>query len=181
MTLNVSSFLFLNGITNGNGTLESLVVFFADKFALILLFGLIYYLFTHEDKRRGVRDVVVVLSAAFLAWGISHVIKYIVASPRPFLVLSDISQLIEHGGNDAFPSGHATFFGALATTLYFYHKRLGLLFALGALIIGVSRVVAGIHWPIDIIAGYILGGIIGAGTYYTYERLSGGGKKNSDV
>jgi len=174
MTLNIASFLFLNGIAESNTTLETLVIFLADKFGLILLFGLIYYLFTHKDKKKDVRDVVVVLSAAILAWLISHVIKYIVASPRPFLALPDINQLIEHGGNDSFPSGHATFFSALATAIYFYHKRLGILYGLGALIIGIARVVAGIHWPIDILAGYILGGIIGAGTYYAYrltERL----------
>lgn len=148
----------------------SMVVFFADKFGLILLFGLLYYLFTHKDRKRGVRDVVVVLSAAVLAWLASVTIKYIIASPRPFLALPDVNQLIEFGGNDSFPSGHATFFSALATALYFYHKRLGVLYALGALIIGVSRVVAGIHWPVDILAGYVLGGFIGIAVYYGYQR-----------
>ncbi len=60
-------------------------------------------------------------------------------------------------------------FAALASALYFYHKKIALWYAIGALLIGLSRITVGIHWPLDILAGYILGGIIGGGVYFLYK------------
>lgn len=77
--------------------------------------------------------------------------------------------MFEHGGGDSFPSFHATFFSALATSFYFYHKYLAWIYIIGAILIGASRITAGIHWPVDILVGYALGGLIG---YIAYRLLS---------
>ena len=170
MTFNIFLFQSLNGFAADHGVLSRLVIFFANDLGFLLLGGLLVYLFTHKDKKKGVRDVVVVITAALIAWGLAHLIKYLYPHARPS-ALSDTYVLLPEK-DASFPSGHATFFSALATALYFYHKQLGLLYAFGALLIGFSRVMAGIHWPIDILAGYILGGMIGAWVYYSYQRFS---------
>jgi len=41
-----------------------------------------------------------------------------------------------------------------------YHKKMGYLFIFFALLIGISRIIAGVHYPIDIMAGYGFGGFI---------------------
>ncbi|MBI5400733.1 MAG: phosphatase PAP2 family protein, partial [Candidatus Yonathbacteria bacterium] len=153
----------------GHPVFSNIVVFFADDFGFLLLGGLLVYLFTHKDRQKGVRDVVVVITAALVAWGLAHLIKYLYPHARPTMLPETHALLSDN--DSSFPSGHATFFSALATALYFYHKRLGLFYALGALLIGVARVVAGIHWPLDILAGYILGGAIGFVVYHTYQRF----------
>ena len=61
---------------------------------------------------------------------------------------------------DSFPSGHAMFFGALAMSLYFVQKRIGYMYFVVALIVGLARVASGVHFPIDIFVGYILGILI---------------------
>ena len=61
----------------------------------------------------------------------------------------------------AFPSGHATFFMSLASTLWFYHKRLALFFGLSAIFIGITRIAVGVHWPGDILGGLFLGLLVG--------------------
>ncbi len=170
MTFNIFLFQSLTGFAADHGALSRLVVFFANDFGFLLLGGLLVYLFTHKDKQKGVRDVVVVITAALVAWGLAHIIKYLYPHARPS-VLADTYVLLPEN-DSSFPSGHATFFSALAMALYFYHKQLGLLYAIGALFIGVARVIAGIHWPIDILAGYLLGGVIGGGAYYLYQRFS---------
>lgn len=169
MEINHLIFVFLNDLTVNHTVFSNIVVFFANDFGFLLLGGLLVYLFTHKDKKKGVRDVVVVITAALVAWGVAHIIKYLYPHPRPSALSSTHALLPEN--DSSFPSGHATFFSALATALYFYHKRLGLLYALGALLIGVARVFAGIHWPIDILAGYALGGIIGFVVYHAYQRF----------
>ena len=97
-----------------------------------------------------------------MAWLISYVIKDLVSAPRPFLVFaeSDMNLLFEWGGYNSFPSGHTTFFAALAVSLTFFHKKLGILYLFGALLIGLARIAGGVHFPIDILAGYALGGVV---------------------
>jgi membrane-associated phospholipid phosphatase len=57
----------------------------------------------------------------------------------------------------SFPSGHATTAFALAAVLAFMAPRWTVLWALFAVMVAVSRVVLGMHYPSDVIAGAILG------------------------
>lgn len=169
--MNETIFRYLNNLAGQYEWLDVMIVFSADTLGLVLLAGLIVFLLSHKHKGKGLRNVVVILSAALLAWLISKLIKLGYPSPRPFALLDGVNKLIDYGGMDSFPSGHATFFSAIATALYFYHKKLALLYFLGALLIGLSRIVAGIHWPVDILAGYFMGGIVAAFAYYIYQAV----------
>ena len=71
-------------------------------------------------------------------------------------MFSNIVPLFSESGY-AFPSGHATFFMALAFALFFNHKKAGYVFILFALLIGIARIIAGVHFPVDILGGFILG------------------------
>jgi len=61
----------------------------------------------------------------------------------------------------AFPSGHTTFMIALATALYSYDKKLGIITFILGLLIGFSRVIVGLHFARDIFGGIIFGLILG--------------------
>lgn len=163
-------FNFFNHFALQNETLDSIIVFLTDKFGLILIFSLIIFLFTHKHKEDNIRNISVIFFSALFAWGIAIVIKFFYFSPRPFETLQNVNLLFEHGGGDSFPSGHATFYSALATSFHFYHKYLAWIYIIGAILIGLSRITAGIHWPLDILAGYILGGIIGYIAYRLFSR-----------
>lgn len=170
--MNQDVFQYLNSFAGRYEWLDSTIVFSAETLGIILLFGLVIFLFSHEhDRRQGFHNIIVILGVAFLAWGITEVINSVYPSPRPFLVSDSVNKLISHGGMDSFPSGHATFFAAIATVLYFYHKKIAVFYALGALLIGVARIVAGIHWPVDILAGYVIGGIVAVAVYYLYNLI----------
>ena len=82
-----------------------------------------------------------------------------------------VAKLISPDDPFSFPSGHATFFSALATALYFYHKRLGLWFGLGAVIIGLARIISGIHYPADILTGFGLGMLIAGLVAYWRKKV----------
>lgn len=170
--LNLFAFQYLNNTAASSDISSQLVIFFATEFGWFLIGGLLVYLFMHKDRIKGVRDVTVVISAAILAWVVAESIKLSFPEPRPFSVLQNAHALIRPEDLQTFPSGHATFFSALATVLYFYHRRLAAIYALGALLIGIARIAAGVHWPVDILAGYILGGAIGVAVYYSYRELS---------
>ena len=94
--------------------------------------------------------------SAGLASIITLVIRFFYYRPRPF-VLENITALFSHSASSSFPSLHAAFFFALSTALLFYHKKTAGLFLAASFLIVFSRVIAGLHWFVDIIAGLGLG------------------------
>jgi membrane-associated phospholipid phosphatase len=90
-----------------------------------------------------------------------HSLKKLLGLPRPFAVLPEETvNLIGPGlRSRAFPSGHtatfALFAGILSLTA---RQRLVWIPALGgAILVGLSRMVVGVHWPSDVLAGLALG------------------------
>lgn len=174
--MNEYLFYAINSIVGKSLWLDEVIVFFATTFGYLLFAGLVFFLFRHRDVRVGVRDATVILSAASVAWGIALALKLLFSDPRPFLALQDITPLIQISaldGSGAFPSGHATFFASIAGSLYLYHKHIALWFGFAALLIGLSRVAAGVHWPGDILGGYVLGLVVGFGVYALYHTKGG--------
>lgn len=165
--MNIDIFYFLNNFALQYLWLDKTIVFFAAIFGILLVLAAAFFLLFHHDKsitgrpfisiKQRIGETIIVFVAAGGAWVLAHLIKSIFETPRPFLLLKDVNLLLDYGGFDSFPSGHAMFFAALATSLFFYHKKFGIFFGIGAVLIGIARVIAGIHFPMDILAGYILG------------------------
>lgn len=72
-----------------------------------------------------------------------------------------------------FPSGHASVYAALAASLYFVNHKAGIVAGVAALIIGLGRVLAGVHTPLDIFGGYLLGCSISALIAFTVQVING--------
>lgn len=161
-------FYFFYSLANQNQFLDSVIVFFAVTFPFIvvILAGL-FLLFHHEILRaenpfrvflEKKKEILIVFFSAFLAYFASVILKTLFHTARPFILLPGVSSLFGQSGY-AFPSGHATFFGALAFSIFFMHKKAGYVFMLFALLIGIARIASGVHFPIDILGGLILGAI----------------------
>lgn len=118
--------------------------------------AVILYIFYNYDKKKGFGLFTSVLFAV-LGMGI---LKAIVRAPRPFQVLESIGgKRLETATGYSFPSGHTTtgsaFYTALALT---YKKRSVSIFcAVMMVLVGLSRLYLGVHWPIDVFAGLLLG------------------------
>lgn len=111
-----------------------------------------------------------IVVAVCSAWLLAYLIKITLAAPRPFLRFpAEVEKLFHYGGFDSFPSGHATLFMALATMITLHHKRIGYLFIFFALFIALARVISGVHFPVDIWAGWILGASV---SYFVYKKIS---------
>lgn len=105
-----------------------------------------------------------ILVAALLGGLLSRGIKLAVAMPRPAAVL-DLGQMTIIGARltrHSFVSGHTvTAFAFFSVWLGFLGwQRSGLIFVLASLA-GLSRVAVGAHWPIDVLAGAMLGLLAG--------------------
>ncbi len=98
----------------------------------------------------------VVLSVVLSSGLIKEIVRFFYNRPRPFEVLP-ITPLFSHDPGAALPSGHATFYFALAIAIFSMNWRWGVYFLAAAFFISISRVIAGVHWPLDILAGTAAG------------------------
>jgi undecaprenyl-diphosphatase len=80
---------------------------------------------------------------------------------RPFAGIDEVQELVGHRPGRSFPSRHVASGVAMATIGRAAHPRLGRTMALLAWLLGLSRVVAGLHYPSDVLAGVALGRAVG--------------------
>jgi undecaprenyl-diphosphatase len=96
--------------------------------------------------------------AAVLARLVNEPISVAVKRPRPFELLG-ITPLLGHDRGDGFPSNHATGAFALAVSMSGVPGYSCLLYFL-AVLLCVSRLYTGLHFPTDIVAGALHGSFI---------------------
>jgi undecaprenyl-diphosphatase len=88
---------------------------------------------------------------------------------RPFLSTPDITVIGQRLADASFPSGHAATSMAGAIIISRFVPNLWPVWLLIACAVGYSRIYLGVHYPLDVAAGAIVGGIIGVLTV-GYER-----------
>lgn len=108
----------------------------------------------------------------------SSVLKLMIARPRPCHVvdgahiIENIRLLISCGSGFSFPSSHAANSFAAATLLSIYYQKLSWLFILLAAIVGFSRIYVGVHFPLDVIGGSVVGIICSLILYYSWLLIN---------
>lgn len=168
--MNESLFRSLNSLAGQNDFFDKIIWFCADFLVLIIFFVLAYFVAVSKNKKKAITNSVIILFTALLACAFADVVKYIFPSPRPFVVLDSINLLFEHGGYDSFPSEHTTFMVAFAVISMFYVRSFGILMLTLAFVVGMARVISGVHWPIDIVGGFLFGGSFALLVQYFYLK-----------
>ncbi|MDY0287449.1 MAG: phosphatase PAP2 family protein [Sphaerochaeta sp.] len=137
---------------------------FMDSFANVasavgeqtFVIAVMLYILWNLDKNKGF-TICSTLLFSVMSMG---ALKAIVRAPRPFQVLESIDgKRLATATGYSFPSGHTTtgssFYSALA---FAYKKRaLSILCAVMIVLVGTSRLYLGVHWPIDVFGGLVLG------------------------
>src|ERR671937_1339050 len=103
--------------------------------------------------------VFTVLAVAVSDWA-SYGLKAVLDIERPSMRYAEPKPLVTAPHDASFPSGHAATSFAAATVLTFARPRWAPAFYLLALAIGFSRVYVGVHYPLDIVGGAVLGVVV---------------------
>ncbi|MFA5998309.1 MAG: phosphatase PAP2 family protein [Candidatus Paceibacterota bacterium] len=166
MAIDTQLFYLLNNLAGQSAFFDELIVFLAAylPYILIIVFLALVF-FSQFQKREKLQVLLVTFGSSTIAYfGITETIRFFYHRPRVFTDLP-VTQLLT-SNEWSFPSGHATFFFAMATAIYLYNKKWGIGFFIAALGMGVSRVIAGIHYPSDIIGGALIGAAIASAIFY---------------
>lgn len=147
--------------------------FWAPLYLFIIVFSFIEY------RKKG-WYIIGMLLATFAMGDLiaSRLIKPFIARIRPcndISLVNDIIHRVPCGSGYSFPSAHATNHFAIAIFLIFvFYDKWKPVLPLGlfwALIISFSQIYVGVHYPVDITAGAILGTVIGLTTSKIYKKL----------
>jgi undecaprenyl-diphosphatase len=107
------------------------------------------------------------------AWGLQLVVKTLVGRARPV-----VEDAVAHAPGSSFPSGHATQITATTVTLTLLvwpllgpRGRVVVPVVAGVLVVltGLDRVLLGVHFPSDVVAGVLLGGGLAGASYVGYR------------
>jgi membrane-associated phospholipid phosphatase len=147
-------------LTNFSPFFDGLIIFLG-KTLPYLAFIYFLYLIYKVAQTSSIRAIKITLSStisiALLSGIILPILHYLLVKARPFVELG-LTPLFTPLRESTFPSGHASFFALLATiALLKISERSGIILYSLAVIISLSRVVAGLHWPSDILLGSAIG------------------------
>jgi len=172
MKIDVYLFNLINQYAGRWEFLDQLAIFFAAYFEYVLLAILFVVLVGNFIKHKQM-VINAVVAAVFVRLTIVEIIRQIHFRARPF-VANDVNLLLlGYDPHEAsFPSAHAAFYFTLSTIVYGYNKKVGILFYVGSTFIVIARVFAGVHWPLDIIAGALLGVLMGRLLATFFKKMS---------
>jgi membrane-associated phospholipid phosphatase len=90
---------------------------------------------------------------------VGGILKSVIYRPRPFEALSDIITRVPLDRDSSYPSGHGLIvsIGASFSLIKFKRRSVALLLTIEAALVCYSRVYVGMHYPLDVVAGILVG------------------------
>jgi membrane-associated phospholipid phosphatase len=146
---------------------------YSDVGLYSLMLGAASFLLVDEGAWSGLNDMVVVAESAFVATALPSMTTLATSRPRPYTYGSHapLSERSRGAAALSFISSHTSISFAIATSMFFAAKRLHSKSALPWIVLGTglavaasvatARVLAGEHFPTDVISGAVIGASVG--------------------
>jgi len=119
------------------------------------------------DFYLGIRVGIIFLLSVYVNTGLKEIFQ----QPRPFDILAEIQKV--HASGYGFPSGHAQSSLVVWGSIAYWEKQIWIrnLSVLLILLIGFSRIYLGVHFPTDILGGWLFGGLILGLSYFIFLKI----------
>jgi undecaprenyl-diphosphatase len=133
----------------------------------VALFGVLavgLWLLSPPGDTRWKRACAAGLSAAAIGLLVNQAISHLWDRARPYEAHAGIVPLLPRSADPSFPSDHATAAFAIAFGVFFVSRRAGWFFLAFAALVSASRVLAGMHYPTDVLASLVVAVAAGAAT-----------------
>ncbi|HAJ32129.1 MAG TPA: hypothetical protein DCK79_01965 [Candidatus Atribacteria bacterium] len=135
-----------------------------DELFYLLLFP---FLLWCVDFYLGIRVGIIFLLSVYINTGLKEIFQ----QPRPFDILPEIQKV--HASGYGFPSNHAQTSLVVWGSIAYWKKQIWVrnLSVLLILLIGFSRIYLGVHFPTDILGGWLFGGLILGLSYFIFLKI----------
>ncbi|MCK5594911.1 phosphatase PAP2 family protein [bacterium] len=114
-------------------------------------------------KKGRITGIVLLVSLILIDLFNSYPLKFLFARIRPCNALPNVRTLVPTSTSYSLPSSHAANIFGIATILSNKYRNLRFCFFFIALVVGISRVYVGVHYPFDVFAGAVVGILCGLG------------------
>lgn len=168
-SLDRSLFCFINQ-TMSNAVFDVLMPFLSRNVLFIPFVVLAVIWMIWKYRARGL--VCVLMLGVIVGPGdkfITNKIKQAIGRPRPYLVIPETRPSTGKRVPVGMPSSHAANWGSAGMILFLYFRRsLWITFPLGVAV-SYSRIYNGVHYPSDVLVGYLLGATYAALLVWTFD------------
>ncbi|OGE38178.1 hypothetical protein A3B45_03860 [Candidatus Daviesbacteria bacterium RIFCSPLOWO2_01_FULL_39_12] len=151
---NISVFFLIFNLRNQYPFVDALMIFGAEY--LIYLVFILMILLTFKGKINERKAIILALLSLPIAVVLIKIIHLFILEPRPYISYH-ITPLITYGDDVSFPSRHASIVSAIAFSYLHFKSKWFPLFLFMMVWVGFSRIYVGVHYPIDILGGFLVG------------------------
>ncbi len=161
-------FLWLNGLAGQFPPLDTFITWVVSDYLIpvAMALGLIAFWFAGQDadarRRRQVGVFAALTSMALSSWAV-YITNWYYFRPRPFAEFPDQVTLLFYPPTDSsFPANAIAAAGAIAIAVWWVDRRAGAAFLAAAGLYAFARVFAGVHYPLDVVAGFAIAAVVTA-------------------
>ncbi len=182
--INKTIFNYLNSLANISW-IENIVFLFSDAPIFILPIFLVgMWIYFAYKKTPDKKNILLYIFYSTIIWIIiSLTIQQLIQIDRPEdYIKSTWKLLLSHIPDASFPSDHATVSFAFLISLFLaWYKKIWFIILPFMIIMNLSRIIAWVHWPFDILAWFIVWAISSIITFKVIIKLDFLKKVNSIV
>jgi undecaprenyl-diphosphatase len=168
--MNSNLFRMINNLGKQYTDLNPFFVFIAEYMIFFLALAVLMFLFSRGNKNR------IMVICAFIALFISEILAKIAgqfhSNYQPFAELPNVNKLVEKAVNNSFPSDHTIIFFSFCITFWLFKRGWGFLWGILAVLVGISRIWVGVHYPADVLVGAIISIVSAMIVYKIVLKLS---------
>ncbi|MFZ3197664.1 undecaprenyl-diphosphatase [Bacillus mycoides] len=156
--MNYTVFQWINNFAGSSKLLDTLMIAITNSVPYVAILFMLILWFNNGKKENAIRKQYTVLyttlsvSIALLVNVLIHAVYY---HPRPFIT-HHVNQLVPHAADSSFVSDHSVLVFSIAFVFILRGEKLKYIALIWAILVGVSRMYVGVHYPLDILGAAFL-------------------------
>ncbi len=156
--MNYTVFQWFNNFAGSSKLLDTLMIAITNSAVYVAILFMFILWFNNGKKVNAIKKQYTVLYttlSVIIALLVNIVIHAVYYHPRPF-VSHDVHQLVPHAADSSFVSDHSVLVFSIAFVFLLRGEKLKYIALIWAVLVGVSRMYVGVHYPLDILGAAFL-------------------------